>query len=142
MKRLVIKDLEKCVGCGLCMYACARKNAQRPEIGISSSGILAVSLSGFERGATVIFCRACREPPCSQVCPTGAMRERKEGGVTFHEDLCIACGNCMNACTIEAIFMREDGKPAVCIHCGYCVEFCPHGVLGFEEVKRAEEVRA
>ena len=134
MKRLKIKDGEKCVGCGLCMYACSRKNSKSPEIGINSSGILARSLSGFERGATVIFCRACLDPPCSEVCPTDAMRSRKGGGVLFDEDLCIACGNCITACTISAIFRREDGKPAVCIHCGYCVEFCPHGVLEFREV--------
>ncbi|WP_290898909.1 4Fe-4S binding protein [Ferroglobus sp.] len=135
MKRLVIKDLEKCVGCGLCMYACSRRNARDPEIGVSKSGILAISLSGFERGATIIFCRACSEPPCAQVCPTGAMAPRKEGGVFFKEDLCIACGNCMEACTIGAIFQQENGKPAVCVHCGYCANYCPHGVLAYEEVK-------
>ncbi|RLI84844.1 MAG: [Fe-S]-binding protein [Archaeoglobales archaeon] len=136
MKRLVIKDIEKCVGCGMCMYACSRRKG---EAGIDSSGILAVSLSGFERGATVIFCRACIEPPCVQVCPTNALRPRKGGGVVYNENDCIACGNCIDACTIGAIFRRQDGKPAVCIHCGYCVNYCPHGVLGFEEVRKEVE---
>ncbi len=135
MKRLVVKDIEKCVGCGLCMFACSRKSAAKPEIGIHSSGILAVSLSGFERGATVIFCRACKEPPCAQVCPTAALKPRKGGGVVFRESMCIGCKYCVDACTLNAIFEREDGKIAVCIHCGYCVEFCPHGVLGYEEVE-------
>jgi Fe-S-cluster-containing dehydrogenase component len=135
VKHLVIKDIEKCVGCGMCMYACARRNANKPEIGIDSSGILAVSLSGFERGATVIFCKACIEPPCVQVCPTTALKPKKRGGVIFKEKECIACGNCIEACTIGAIFEKRDGKPAVCIQCGYCVKYCPHGVLGFEKVK-------
>jgi Fe-S-cluster-containing dehydrogenase component len=148
MKKLVIKDIEKCVGCGLCMYACARKFANRPEIGISSSGILAASLSGFERGATIIFCRACIEPPCVQVCPTEALTPRKGGGVIYREKICIGCGNCREACTIGAIFEREDGKPAVCIHCGYCAAYCPHGVLAYEEAyeeaheEAHEEVKA
>ncbi len=116
------------------MFACARKNPKKPEIGINSSGILAVSLSGFEMGATIIFCRACKEPPCVEVCPTGALVPRKGGGVMFIEDKCIACQNCMKACSIGAIFERENGKPAVCIHCGYCVQFCPHDVLAFVEV--------
>ena len=133
-KRLVIKDLERCVGCGLCMYACARRSAKSPEIGIDRSGILTTSLSGFERGATVIFCRACEEPPCVQVCPTGALTPRRDGGVSYKEELCIGCGNCIRACNIGAIFERSDGKPAVCVHCGYCAKFCPHGVLAFEEV--------
>jgi len=131
-KRLVIKDIEKCVGCGLCMFACSRRHG---EMGNDYSGILPVSLSGFERGATVIFCRACKEPPCAQVCPTNALTPREDGGVVYREDLCIGCKNCMEACTIGAIFERRNGKPALCIHCGYCANYCPHGVLGFEEVE-------
>ncbi|WP_202318503.1 4Fe-4S binding protein [Archaeoglobus neptunius] len=135
MKRLEIKDIEKCVGCGLCMFACSRKFASHPEIGNSSSAILPVSLSGFERGATVIFCKACSEPPCAQVCPTGALKPKKGGGVVYIERLCIGCKYCVEACTLNAIFEREDGKIAVCIHCGYCVNYCPHGVLEYREVK-------
>ena len=115
------------------MFACARKNPKKPEIGIDSSAILAISFSGFERGATIIFCRACKQPPCTEVCPTGALIPRKGGGVMFIEDKCIACQNCMHACSIGAIFERKNGKPAVCIHCGYCVQFCPHDVLAFVE---------
>ncbi len=131
-KRLVTVDLEKCVGCGLCVLACSRRFGYA---GNDYSGILSVSLSGFERGATVIFCRGCEDPPCVQVCPTGALRKRKGGGVIYKEDLCIGCKNCVNACTIGAIFERRDGKIAVCVHCGYCVDFCPHGVLAMKEVK-------
>ncbi len=131
-KRLVIKDIEKCVGCGLCMFACS---SRRGIIGNDYSAILPVSLSGFERGATVIFCRACKEAPCVQVCPTNALVQKKAGGVIFREELCIGCGNCIDACMIGAIFRRSDGKPAVCIHCGYCAKFCPHGVLAYEEVE-------
>jgi len=137
MKKLVIKDIERCVGCSLCMYACSRKNAKNPEIGFSSSGILVLSLSGFERGATVIVCRGCKEPPCAQVCPTGALKERNGGGVIYRERLCIGCGNCIDACTIGAIFRRGDGKVSLCVHCGYCVSFCPHGVLSYVEVKNS-----
>jgi len=135
MKRLVVEDIEKCVGCGLCMFACSRKFAKRPEIGNSSSAILPVSLSGFERGATVIFCRGCEEPPCAQVCPSGALRPRKGGGVVYVEKLCLGCHFCVEACTLNAIFVREDGKIAVCIHCGYCAAYCPHGVIAYREVE-------
>lgn len=134
MKVLRLADAEKCVGCGLCMFACSRKNVRDQHIGIGHAGIRAVSLSGFERGATVIFCHACREPPCAQVCPTNALKPRKGGGVTYSERDCLGCGTCMSACRIGAIFKRDDGKIAVCIHCGYCVDFCPHGVLEVVEV--------
>ena len=134
-KILTIKDIEKCVGCGLCMYACSRRLARRPYIGYDRSGILAISLSGFERGATIIVCRACSEPPCSQVCPTDALIPRKGGGVVYREKYCIGCDNCIEACTISAIFKREDGKVALCVHCGYCADFCPHGVLEYRGVE-------
>jgi len=133
MKRLVIKDIERCVGCGLCVFACSRRPGN-DIVGNDRSGILTVSLSGFERGATIIFCRACRDPPCVGVCPTGALRRREGGGVLYDERLCIGCGNCVDMCTIGAIFRRRDGKIAVCIHCGYCARYCPHGVLAYEEV--------
>lgn len=135
VKQLFIKDIEKCVGCSLCMYACSRRRPKKPEIGIDASGILAASLSGFERGATVIFCRACKEPPCVQVCPTDALVPKKGGGVILKEKACIACGMCFDACTIGAIFERRNGKPAVCIHCGYCASYCPHEVLDYVEVE-------
>ncbi len=128
MKKLRIVDLDRCVGCQLCMYACSRKNG---KIGVEYSGILSVSLAGFERGATVIFCKACEKPPCVEVCPTKALRPREGGGVIYSERKCMACGNCIDACTLGAIFRRKDGKISVCVHCGYCVEFCAHGVLEY-----------
>lgn len=130
-KRLFATDLEKCVGCGLCTLACSRRNGY---IGNDRAGIISVSLSGFERGATVIFCRACDDPSCAQVCPTGALTRRKGGGVIYKEEFCIGCKNCVKTCTIGAIFERNDGKISVCIHCGYCVNFCPHNVLALKEV--------
>ncbi|MEF8873123.1 MAG: 4Fe-4S dicluster domain-containing protein [Candidatus Thermoplasmatota archaeon] len=130
MKKLIIKDDEKCVGCALCMYACARRFG---EAGVDSSGILAVSKSGFERGATVIVCRACEDPICAEVCSTDALEPKEGGGVKYSEDDCIGCGNCVYACPIGAIFKRSDGKISVCVHCGYCVDYCPHDVLAYEE---------
>ncbi len=137
-KRLIIEDDENCVGCALCMYACARRFG---EAGIDSSGILAVSKSGFERGATVIVCRACKEPHCAEVCSTNALKPKENGGVTYDEEECIGCGNCIEACPIGAIFERSDGKIAVCVHCGYCADYCPHDVLAYKEVEIKDSKR-
>jgi len=136
MKKLIIEDDEKCVGCALCMYACARRFG---EAGVDSSGILAVSKSGFERGATVIVCRACEEPICAEVCSTDALKARDQGGVKYDEDNCIGCENCIYACPVGAVFKRSDGKISVCVHCGYCVDYCPHGVLSYKDIEPGEK---
>ncbi|MFW6102204.1 MAG: 4Fe-4S dicluster domain-containing protein [Chloroflexota bacterium] len=84
----------------------------------------------MERGFTVIVCKACDDPPCAKVCPTGALQLRNAGGVRLEPGACIGCGNCRDACLIGAVFWDEEThKPMICIHCGYCTRYCPHGVL-------------
>lgn len=135
-KRLVIKDPGLCVGCQLCMYACARRF---PDAGLAKSAIRVRSVGGFERGFVVIVCRACPDPPCAKVCPTDALIRRKGGGVILNPSLCIGCGNCVEACPFGAIQWDITlDKPVICAHCGYCVDFCPHDVLGLEEVDNDE----
>lgn len=125
--RLAVVDIEKCVGCQSCMFACARS---QDEGGLATSRIGIRSEGGVERGFVVVVCRACKDPPCTKVCPTGALQPRKKGGVTFNSTKCIGCGLCKDACIIGAVFWNDEiNKPMICIHCGYCVEYCPHGVL-------------
>lgn len=132
-KRLVVVDPDLCVGCMSCMFACARRF---PEGGLAKSAIHIRSVGGFERGFTVIVCRACPDPPCAKVCPTNALIPRRGGGVVLNAGKCIGCGLCVQACPFGAIQWDVDiNKPVVCVHCGYCVTYCPHGVLSLEEVR-------
>ncbi len=132
MKKLSVVDVEKCVGCMSCVFACNRRFG---EGGVAKSAIRVRSMGGIERGFTVIVCHACRDPPCASVCPTGALRPRKGGGVILDPSKCIGCGNCVRACPIGAVMWdEENNKPVICIHCGYCVNYCPYGVLALEEV--------
>lgn len=125
--RLSIVDSERCVGCQMCMFACARRQC---EGGLAGASIGVRSIGGMERGFTVIVCRACDDPACAKVCPTGALKLRNSGGVRLDATACIGCGNCRDACLIGAVFWDEEiNKPMICIHCGYCARFCPHGVL-------------
>lgn len=132
MRRLVVLDYDKCVGCWLCMLACSRRMG---EVGVGKSAILVRSAGGVERGFTIIVCRACMDPPCARVCPTGALRKKQGGGVVLDQNKCIGCGLCREACIIGAVMWDPVlNKPVICVHCGYCVDYCPHGVLGVEEV--------
>jgi len=125
--RLSIVDSERCVGCQMCMFACARKQG---EAGLAQARLGVRSIGGMERGFTIIVCRACDDPACAKVCPTGALKLREGGGVRLNAAACIGCGNCKDACLIGAVFWDEEiNKPMICVHCGYCAKFCPHGVL-------------
>ena len=127
-----IRDVDRCVGCQLCSFACSRRFG---EGGFARSAISVRSAAGVERGFVVIVCRACRDPPCARVCRAGALRPKKGGGVVTLYDKCIGCGMCREACPIGAVMWNEErNKPIICTHCGYCVEYCPHGVLGLREV--------
>ena len=129
--RLSVVDTERCVGCQGCMFACVRRMG---EAGLARTCINVRSVGGMERGFIVVVCRACDDPPCAKVCPTGALKPRKGGGVRLDITKCTGCGHCRDACIIGGIFWDDEiNKPMICVHCGYCVKFCPHGVLRLEK---------
>jgi carbon-monoxide dehydrogenase iron sulfur subunit len=131
-KRLSVVDVDLCVGCQSCMFACNRRFA---EAGVARSAIHIQSAGGFERGFVVKVCRACSDPPCAKVCPTGALQKRTGGGVLLNHDKCNSCGNCAKECIIGGVNWDTTlDKPAICVHCGYCAKYCPYGVIRLEEL--------
>jgi len=140
VKRLAVVDIDKCVGCQSCMFACSRRFG---DAGIGRSAIQVKSTGGIERGFTVVVCRACPPiPPCAKVCPTNALKPRKGGGVVLDSKKCIGCGLCKEACIIDAVqWDYEINKPIICVHCGICVNYCPYDVIQMEELEVHKEVK-
>lgn len=132
MKILRASHMERCIGCHSCSLACAR--LVHKTLSWDRCGIRIASAGGLTTGFEAKTCLACDPAPCALACPTEAMRQRKDGGVTYRSKLCIHCGQCAKACPVDAIFMSPDeNAPYVCIHCGQCVNFCPQNCLEFTE---------
>ena len=101
-------DLGRCDnGCDECGSACAKENGLRgmgrPET--DAQWIRKVKVSNPETGhskSLPVMCQHCEEPPCVDVCPTGASFKRADGIVLVNKHTCIGCRYCMMACPYKA----------------------------------------
>jgi Fe-S-cluster-containing dehydrogenase component len=60
-----------------------------------------------------------------------------ESAGNFRAEFCIQCGECIDVCPTEAIFLDRQGvvriKKRLCVGCLSCVGFCPYDVMYFDE---------
>jgi molybdopterin-containing oxidoreductase family iron-sulfur binding subunit len=126
-------DSTRCAtGCTDCVSACGKEN------GLHSTGhprsdaqwIRKIDLKDLKSGRAVslpMMCQHCANPPCVDVCPTGASFKRADGIVLVDRHTCIGCRYCVMACPYKArSFVHEehtDQNPDVPRGKG-CVEGC------------------
>ena len=112
----VLTDLELCVGCRRCEWACndAHGLPNGPLASLESVDASApcrrtdaesfTVVNGFERegGDGPVFvksqCMHCVDPACVSACPVKAFQKTGDGPVVYDERLCIGCRYCMVAC--------------------------------------------
>ena len=125
-------DVNRCAaGCSACVQACNAENGLDPTPTRTSAQwirIVQVKETKTTRSAQLpLMCQHCAEPPCVDVCPTGASFKRADGIVLVDRHSCIGCRYCMMACPYKArSFVHEnlyDQKPDVPRGKG-CVESC------------------
>ena len=108
-------------GCNSCVSACNRENGlsggTQPT---DSQWIRKIEIKELRTGKTQslpMMCQHCAEPPCVDVCPTGASFKRADGIVLVDKHTCIGCRYCMMACPYKArSFVHEpqsNQKPDV-----------------------------
>ncbi|HHI70989.1 MAG TPA: 4Fe-4S dicluster domain-containing protein [Rhodobacteraceae bacterium] len=114
-------DVNKCKSdCNACVTACSEENGWKldgnPET--DPQWMRKVDLKHKETGREVslpMMCQHCEQPPCVDVCPTGASFKRVDGIVLVDKHICIGCRYCMMACPYKARSFEhadvEDQKP-------------------------------
>ncbi len=138
MKILTAPYMDRCIGCHSCALACAR--LINKKLSWKTSGIRIRSSGGLSSGFIANRCLACEQPACASVCPTGCLQAREGGGVLIKRKVCIRCGNCAEACPVDAVSRDREGNIYICIHCGRCVDFCPHDCLLMVERESRENM--
>jgi len=139
----MIIDIEKCIGCGNCVRACANENdvpdgyfrtwveryhvegwdAEHPQVD-SPNG----AKEGFpphpERTGKNFFvpklCNHCTDSPCVQVCPVGATFDSPDGVVLVDKSYCLGCRYCVQACPYGCRYIHPQtntvDKCSLCYH--------------------------
>lgn len=125
-------DTTRCSSdCTACVAACNKENhLPGGTAATDAQWIRKVELKDVRSKHSVslpVMCQHCANPPCVDVCPTGASMKRADGIVLVDRHICIGCRYCMMACPFKArSFVHEpvsDQNPEVPRGKG-CVESC------------------
>lgn len=137
-------DSGKCAsGCTDCVTACNTENGLSGGTRTTDSQwIRKIEIKEVRTGkvqSLPMMCQHCAEPPCVDVCPTGASFKRADGIVLVDKHTCIGCRYCVMACPYKArSFVHEpqtNQKPDVPRGMG-TVEAC---TLCVHKVDRGEQ---
>jgi len=129
---------ERCIGCRSCEMACSFEKEGQFRPSLSRIGVL---ISQVDTVCFPVICFQCRDAPCLEACPVGAIeRDGDSGVVRVNEGDCTGCGQCVSACSFGSIlFDVEEGKAKKCDLCEgkpACVEFCPTHAIAYLEKKK------
>lgn len=86
-------------------------------------------------------CKHCRQSPCHEACPTGAIMRNEYGGIYYQTDICMGCRMCIAACPFGVPALSpESGHSMKCAMCldrlrdgltPACALACPSGAIDF-----------
>ena len=141
-------DPRRCIACKACEVHCqqAHQTSDDVKMGllITAEPVCEEAAPGSPVRILSAFrpCFHCQEPWCMAVCPTDAIKKRKEDGIVFVDaGLCVGCKACIEACPWRVPQWDErSGKVRKCDYCRdridadekpACVTACTAHALSF-----------
>jgi len=165
LRKAVLVDASKCVGCWWCYAACKHAHhlpetikpdpENPPELNSDVWSTLRAKKIDDEWFFAKNQCMHCEHPACVEACIVGALEKTENGPVTYDDNKCIGCRYCMVACPFGIpCYEWNDTTPWIrkCDFCAdrlaeglepSCVAACTSGALKFGDrddlIKEARE---
>ena len=132
-------DKKQCNGCLSCVVVCSERHTGMSAPSRARMRVLVDPLGG-ELAAK--FCRQCRNGPCAEACPEGAISFDTElRAWLVDDDLCTGCELCVEACPFEAIWLDPVTHVAfkcdLCEGATRCVEICPADAIDVRGLEKS-----
>ena len=111
---------EMCVGCRSCTVACQAVRGLAAE---ATPLVINISEETNKEGELKLrfaaeACRHCADAPCVEACPVEAICFEDDGKVVISEEDCIYCGDCVEECPYNVMFLDHERETAV--KCNLC----------------------
>jgi formate dehydrogenase iron-sulfur subunit len=160
MKKTMLIDNSKCIGCRACQVACKQWNqlpAEKTEFKgtyenpprFSPITWTKIAFREYEQNHklqwtfTKLGCVHCADAACIKVCPASAISHTEYGTVQIDEKKCIGCNYCIANCTFNVIGFDQAANVArKCTFCydrvsagmvPACAKTCPTGAIVYGE---------
>jgi Fe-S-cluster-containing dehydrogenase component/CRP-like cAMP-binding protein len=104
---LLVMDMDLCVRCGNCSFACHKVHGQSRLLrrGIHIERPVKIGSPLRQHVLSPSVCMHCKDPECLTGCPTGAIFRDPKGHVDIDKPTCIGCFDCATQCPYNAITM-------------------------------------
>ncbi len=141
-RKFVTVDPSKCIGCGICEYACTSEKAESGSWNPVRSRIRVVRMAPVFNFA--LTCRGCHDARCVKACPERAISQSEVNSLLIiDEKKCKGCDWCVQACPHGGIAINaETGKAIACNLCEgdpKCIQACPEEALDIVDSDEAAD---